>query len=221
MSDDDQLPEVDRRKMQVDRPEIAKVMPADVGGKEYDFVYEPRCRVCTSGDSILMNVNRALAEGYTYMDVLRLVEPFNRNLEKKITYTSIRNHQKRHMPFEASAMREILEERANRAEKDFVEGKTRIVTAAGYAEVMMHKAFDRLINDQEPVTIEQGLKAAQVLESLTANDESQNLAEEMFSKLGRIIDAVKKVSTPDQIRQIMAELESTTPPELEAEIVDE
>lgn len=213
---------IDRRKMKVDRPELADLTPADIGGNEYGFKWESRCRVCTSGDNVLANVNNALAQGYSYRDVLRLVEPFNVTLDekKKITYNSIRNHQKRHMPFDSAAVREVLEKRAEAAGKDFVTGQERIVTAAGYAETMMMKGFDTMMKDGTVISANDGMKAALILDSLTTNEDSKAIAEEMFTKLNRIIEAVKKFVSPDQLQQILADLDNENRM-IEAEIIED
>lgn len=213
---------IDRRKMKVERPELADINSVDIGGRAYDFKWEPRCKVCTAGDDILSNVNRALAQGYSYRDVLRLIEPFNAQLDekKRLSYNSIRNHQKKHMPFDSAAIREILERRAEAAGKDFVNGKERIITAAGYAETMMNKGFETMLKESSEITPNDGLKAALILESLTENGDNRAIAEEMFSKLGKIIEAVKKYVSPDQMTKILKELEKDERV-LEAEVVED
>lgn len=216
---------VDRRRLRSTRPKLEDVLPTTSGGKAWEFVHEPRCRVCSAGDGVLELVNRLLISGLTYSDVLRALESVNHTRPKgrRISYQSIRNHQKKHMPFEAQAYRDILERRAAEAERDFIEGTGSIVTSASYAEVVMRKSFDHLMTNDIPVDVKDGLAAAKLLYAIDAGrvigmDEAQAL-----EQLNRIIEAVRAVCTPEQMTEIAARLETPQAPELETldEVLDE
>lgn len=202
---------VDRRKLRNRAPSLAEVLPVEAGGKAYDFVFEPRCRVCNSGDGILELVNRLLATGMTYRDVERAIEVFNqgRPLNRRITYNSIRTHQKNHMPFEAQAVRDILERRAAEASRDFIDGVGSIVTPVSYAEAVMQRSFETLIDNNLPVDTKDGLAAAKLVHTIDAGLTTGMDEAEAMAQLNRIIEAVRAVVTPEQMVRIGALLESS------------
>lgn len=208
---------VDRRKVRVDRPSLAEILPVEAGGVNYEFKYEPRCRVCNAGDGVLELVNRLLATGATYADVTRAVEVFNRDrpANRQISYNSIRNHQKLHMPFESQAIRQILENRAKQAEKDFINGQGTILNPASYAEVVMQKSFEDIQKGISVVETRDGLAAAKMLHAITAGAESGLEASQALAQLNKIIEAVRAVVTPEQMDQIVQRLESTQSDEME------
>lgn len=210
MAREDGFGKVDRRTIRVDRPTLNDLLPVEAGGNNYDFKYERRCRVCSAGTGVLELVNSLLASGSTYRDVLRALDVFNETKEKsrKISYSSIRNHQKRHMPFEAQAIRDIVERRAEKEQKDFVDGYGTIITPASYAEVMMQKGFESLVSGGAIITPREGLQAARTLHSFTRGEtEGQIDAATAIAQLNRIINAVKRVATGEQIEKIVALLE--------------
>ena len=207
---------VDRRTMRVDRPALKEITPVEVGGKKYEFVSEPRCRVCRD-TGIRQLVDSLLANGYTYQDVTRAVTSLNATLpkNKQLTYASIRVHQKRHMPFEASAIREIIEKRAQEAQKNFIEGEGTILTPAAYAEVMMVKAHIQLMDEDQKVYPSEGLAAAAALHRFVSDEQGSLDAAQAVSQLGKIIDAVRAICSQDQIRQIGIILDGGEVPQIE------
>lgn len=206
---------VDRRKLRNTTVKLEDILPVEAGGKNYEFVFEPRCRVCNSGDGILELVNRLLASGMTYMDVLRAIEVFNqgRPQHRKITYNSIRSHQKNHMPFEAQAIRDIVERRATEAQRDFIDGVGNIVTPVAYAEVVMKRSFENLVDQNLPVDVKDGLAAAKLVHAIDSGITTGMDETEAMAQLARIIEAVRAVVTPEQMTQIAARLESDHPVE--------
>lgn len=200
---------IDKRQYRVDEKRLVDLSPVELGGSDYEFKWEPRCRVCTAGDGILLLVNKSLVEGYTYSDIVRMVEPYNITLphNKRLSYDSIRNHKLRHLPFESAAVREILERRAQRTQKDFIEGQQRVIDAHSYAEVMMTKGFEQLVKDTTVVTPEAGLEAALILSKLEKDESGQASLAEAMSQLSRIIQAVKKHVSPAQMELIVQEVQ--------------
>ena len=215
--DGSDLGKVDRRKLRVDRPSLRELMPVEAGGKNYEFKWEPRCRVCSAGNDVLQLVNSLLANGATYRDVCRAVESLNGTLpkNKQLTYQSIRMHQKMHMPFEAAAIREIIEKRAQDAQKNFIEGEGTILTPAAYAEVMMVKAHMQLMDEDQKVYPSEGLAAAAALHRFVSDEQGSLDAAQAVSQLGKIIEAVRAICSPDQMKMILNILDGGEVPRIE------
>ncbi len=216
MNRDDKHGKVDRRKLRVDRPSLNELMPVESGGKNFEFRLEPRCKVCSKGEDVVRTVNSLLATGSTYRDVLRAIESFNTVYpeSKKITYSSLRTHQKRHMPFEAFAIREIVEKRAQQYQKDFIDGEGTLIAPATYAEVMMQKAFANLSSPDTTVTPFEGLAAARALHGFTKDEEGAIDVAIAMQQLNKIISAVRAEVPPEMWNAILQRLDG------EQEVVD-
>lgn len=199
-----------RQSFRIERPRLPPELDVRVAGKEYQFKFEPRCKVCKAGDEIRTVINKLLVQGLTYQDVFNFVDTsYNKVLEKKdkISYSSIRTHQKLHLPFESAAIREIIERRAQQAQKDFIEGTETLITPATYAEVMMNRAFSSLVSPSAVVDPEAGLAAAKTLHSFIKDEEGTVDAAIALQQLNKIIMAVRTVCTEEQMSQILAILD--------------
>lgn len=206
----DGLKSTDLRKYRPDYgPSNRELLPIAVGGKNYEFKFEPRCKVCKSGTEVLHLVNKLLVSGATYADVERSIEFYNKTLPERsrISYSSIRTHQLNHMPFRASAVRKVIEKRAMETQKDFIAGENSVVDALTYAEVMMNQGFRMMTEDGAIVTPKEGLEAAKAFQQMTKDEQGQMDAALAMSQLNRIINAVKKIVPEEMFQRIIEELD--------------
>lgn len=195
------------RETTKDAPRGKDLLPVELDGRSYEFKYEPRCRVCNAGEQFVEMVNRMLVDGMTYSDIHRLSVAAD-GRPRKVTYDSIRTHAIYHMPMKAAAVRKILEERAKRTQKNFIEGTQNILDEVVYSEVMMKKAFQRLTQDEVSVTPMEGLAAAKALREFISDEEGALDAAAAVSQLNKIINAVKQVVPVAMWQEIVQLLEN-------------
>lgn len=212
-------------RSELDRQVDQTIEELRIAGRLYRFSPEPRCKVCKQEDTGLTSVvNKLLAAGESYKSVLQDIEVFNDELEEKekITYSSIRNHHKKHFATHntaAAVYRRILEKRAADADVDFVEGVRNAVTPLAYLESMMVKGYQAVTEDISNVDPELGMKAAIQLHNLTQDGPDEDIQEIIF-RTNRLIEIVREtvpVTYWDQIVRKIEQEEGTGPAH---EIVD-
>jgi hypothetical protein len=190
------------------------------------FHLEPRCRVCRI-DAVREKVNGMLATGASYAHVVRALADHNANCDRRdqVTIDSVRNHCARHFPVQQVARatyRDILERRAEQNRVDFVNGVATALTPIAYFEIVMNKAFRRLMDDDADVSVDTGLRAAEKLQSvLDKRDQGDDLAE-LRLQLYRIQDAVKAVVPQEMWGDIIEKLDQQQqdPEAIDAETED-
>jgi hypothetical protein len=195
-------------------PDDADLLPVQLNGKNYDFKYEPRCRVCTAGDNTVATVNRLLTQGYTYTQVINSIREANETLPNKITYNSIRTHSQRHLPERSAAIRTIVEERSAQRAADFVEGVTNLITPQILAEAIVKKGFENVVYEGTVITPLEALTAAKVMNDFTKDEQGQMDVTQAFAQLNRIIAAVKAVCPPEMWQEIVVQIQAETPTSL-------
>lgn len=204
---------VDRRKLPKEArgPKLDNILPVTSGGSNYEFKLEPRCKVCQKGTEFLGMCNALLATGASYQDVLRTIDAVNRTYPPKlqVTYSSLRNHQKKHLPYDSYAIREIIEKRAGQQQKDFIAGTGTLLDPASYAEAMMIKGMQSLVHPATLVSPADGLAAAKTLYAITQNEEQDVNAVEAVGQLNRVIGAVRAVVPEEYWKAIVAYLNAT------------
>lgn len=185
------------------------VSQVKINTAEYRFTPEPRCRVCAHPDDLLGPVNRLLVAGLSYRQILDAIIPIMAELPEgeRPTINSIYNHARRHFAVDQAAkaaFRQTLEQRAIEAQVDFVEGATAAVTPLAYLDVVMQAAFQKLTERPHDVSIEQGLKAAEKLATLTKKEEGAESTAELKEKMNRVI-AVVKEAVPKEFWPLIVE----------------
>lgn len=148
------------------------------------LIIEPRCKVCQSPHRHL--VDQLLVSGHSYSEIERQFE------FAKLPRRSISSHADKHLGYEETAIREIIEREALAAQKNFEEGKQRLVTNNAYLEVAKQKAYDALINDDVMVEPKDAVKIIEQLEKLQERNQSVAL-DELRVQLQMFIQAVKEV----------------------------
>lgn len=189
----------------------AELLPVELNGKNYNFKYEPRCRVCTAGPEITSLVNRMLTQGVTYMQIFHKMQTLEEPPPAEITYNSIRTHSQRHLPERAAAIRTIVEERSAQRSIDFVEGTTNLITPQILAEVMVKRGFENIVADSTVVTPVEALAAAKVMSEFAKDEQGQMDVVQAFAQLNRIINAVKQVCPPEMWKEIVLHIQSEAP----------
>lgn len=182
------------------------LLPPENGGVNHDLKYSKNCKVCRNVE-ISNVVNYALATGATYKDTWTQVDPLARAMGIKLTVDNIRSHQKTHMPYEARAIREIQERRAEQYKKDFIEGTQSIIAPATYAETMMIKAYQAMATSKTYPAPKEGLEAAKMLYQINRDEEGALDASQAMIQLDKIIRAVQAVVPESYWTSILEYLE--------------
>jgi len=183
----------------------------DLVGPMDHFHLEPRCRVCRN-DVVRKKVNAMLASGASYAYIVRALGEDDATLDKRdqVTIDSVRNHTARHFPVQnvaRAAYRDILERRAQENALDFVEGVGTAITPMAFYEVVMTKAFHRLVDDRTEVSVETGMRAAEKLQSVLDGREQTDGVAGMRVQFRMISDAVKSTVPQEMWGEIVAKLD--------------
>lgn len=187
-------------------PSPDKLFNETLDGVKYQYQIEPQCRVCRAPDEVHSLVDSLLLYGRTYASIERRIADVMDDWDPldKISYWSIRNHQKRHLNFDAVAVREIAERRAAEAGRTILEGSRGLVTAYGLLELIMQRGWEDLANGTARPTVSEAMTAALSLEKLeTADDREEDSA---WVQLEMLVTAIKENTSPDQRRAIMKQL---------------
>ncbi len=167
----------------------------EVSGKLYQFKPESRCRICRDTE-IKTAVNKMLAAGLTFYDILETLKPYNAQQAKnnQITQNSLYNHRTEHFAIDKAGVavfRTIQEKRAQEYNQDFVEGTGTVINALSYLDTMQAKGYETLVNEQYIVDPVIGMQASVKLHELLAKQEGENEIAELRRKLNLFINAVK------------------------------
>lgn len=188
---------------------------------------EPRCRVC-SNVSMRSTINKMLAYGMTYRDILESVQPINATLPKnrRVSYRSIWSHARTHFRVDQPAQavyRSIVERRAAESDVDIVEGVQTLVNAYSYLETMMVKGFRNLVDDDTTVSPVEGMNAAMKLREVMREDADASGGQmtDLMHQMDRIVSAVRSVVPEEYHAAILAHLDGEGPPGvIDAETTD-
>lgn len=200
-----------RRRFQlqsVTPPDRQELLPVELNGRNYDLIYDPRCRVCRLGPDGVHVVNKMLTEGFTYRDISKQVQILDiPNGPHRLATSQIQSHFEKHLPAKSAAVRTILEHRAAQMQKDFIEGTENLVTPYVYAEVMMQKAFQDMATSSHAISPKDGIEAAKILHQFNKEEASNSDMAEALSQLNKIISAVRDVVPAQMFTQIIDKIQ--------------
>lgn len=172
----------------------------------YNLPDTKRCAVCQGGDYVVGLTNRLLASGATIQDVYETVKPVVESMGKKISYSSIKTHQTKHLPYMKSALRKIVESNALLYQKDMLKGEGTIITPAAFAEAMLAKGMETLQDDSTVVRPTEALRAAEMLTNLKKElvSEDAKIIAEMREQQNLLIAAIQQNTTQEQQEMILS-----------------
>src|SRR4051812_6443636 len=148
-------------------------------------IYEPRCKVCSFPHRRL--VDQMLVSGLTYSEIERQFASM-----KGPKRRSIASHAKEHLGYEEAGLREVLEREALSAQKNFEQGKTRIITKNSYLEVALQKAYDAVISGDITVEPKDAVKIIEMQQKMHEAHYATEL-DELRTQLQFFLQSVKEV----------------------------
>jgi CYTH domain-containing protein len=151
---------------------------------ELPAIHEPRCKVCTS--PYRNAIEKMLVAGGTYSEIARQFE--FAGIERR----SIAGHKEKHLNYEEAGIRQIIERQALMAQKNFEEGKERVITKQAYLQVALQKAYDQLLDNISEIPVKDAVSVIEMLSKM----ESQRYdvqVDELQIQFNAFLQAVKEV----------------------------
>ena len=214
-------------------PTTQELLSEEIDGEIYLYKSSPNCKICTTSDDLKNIIDSLLLFPKTYKEVLRSIEPIQDKLgmegNERINYENIRNHQKRHLPFEKLMVREIVEKRAAEKNRSILDAGERLLTAEAFYEVIVAKGFEGIAQGYDKPTLTQTMYAMDMLTKLEKEGRDDYRPEELVNQLDMILTAIREVLPADMKEALfdkIEELQLGTAPKKkarrlpEAEIID-
>jgi hypothetical protein len=179
--------------------DAASVVTYRLGGQDYPLRAVAGCKVCESPERF--QVEREIAVGRTYASIARGLDP-----ELDLSAANIRSHwEGGHMPFQAEAVRRILEQRAVERSQDIDAGVNAVVDQVALARTVVHRTFERIALGVIEPTVSDGVAAAGLLHRMGVDDPEidQDLWVEAFMVYH---DVARRVMDADQFARFGREL---------------
>jgi hypothetical protein len=222
-------------------PTRTSLVQVRIGGRTYDARRAPGCHVCQH--PARMDIERMLVDGHPYQ---RIATAFS-NVEYQvgtqtkvlpvIGFKSIRQHYlSNHMPVDAKAVRDIVEQRLEELGKHAEDLEERFVDSYAATRIVLAKGVERIAREEIIPSVRETLAAAKLLEEFKLNEtvtaDSDAWQEAMtiyFQQAQEIMPAemwdkfVRGLSVNPQLRALAARLEpgaSQGEEVIEAEIIN-
>jgi hypothetical protein len=139
-----------------DAPSQSVVM-YQLGGRLYPMRSEPRCNTCQS--SYRLEVEKKVLRGYGYTAIANSLPS-----DAGLSVSSIRAHFRNgHLPLDETVKRAAVEARASELGLDLEAHEQSLVDHITFAKVGVQKAFERVMNGDEEVTVSDGIALANLL----------------------------------------------------------
>lgn len=191
-------------------PSSEELLTEEIDGQLYSYKREWRCMVCSAPDDVRKLIDTLLVYPKGYTETLELVTPL---LEargvpehKRPSWKSIRNHQKRHLPFDKLAVREIAERRASERGIAILQGKDRLLTAEAVLELIVQRGWESLVNRTQIPKVAEVITAATKLRDLETEAAGSITIEELMMQTQLLIKAVRENVPPDMWDNIVADI---------------
>ena len=147
----------------------------------------------------------------SYKEVLQAIEPIQDKLgiegKERINYENIRNHQKRHLPFEKRMVREIIEKRAREKNRSILDAGERLLTAEAFYEIIVAKGFEGIALGYDKPTLTQTMHAMDMLSKLEKEGKDDYRPEDLLNQLDLILTAIREVVPPAMREEIFNKIE--------------
>jgi hypothetical protein len=212
-------------------PPIEELLGEEIDGELFLYEGSQTCKICTSDQDLKSLVDTLLLFPKSYADVLRSIEPMQNSLgltgRNRINYENIRNHQKKHLPFDKMAVRDIVERRAGGGGKKILSSDGHLLTPEAFYEVVVIKGFEDVVSGVTRPTLTQTMLAMDMLKKLDEKTDNQYKPEVLVNQLNTIIMAIREVLPAewreklfDKISQLSDEADRVPSPKELAEAQD-
>jgi hypothetical protein len=201
-------------------PKSDSLIHETLDGEEYRYKPERRCRVCSAGEASKNLKNGTLVKNIvdemtlypkTLAEIHRIIEPMMEEWpsELRISYKSIRTHQKKHLPFDKVAARAMVEKWAQQQGISVIDAAGRmLLTEEAWLELTAEKGWQRLVHgDIEPSWVETQ-KAFERISDLKRQAEGEYSTVTILAQVNAIIEAVREVVPQEMYAAIIEKIEN-------------
>jgi hypothetical protein len=177
-------------------PSIDELLEEEIDGVVYVSPKERRCHVCMAGKLELPNAARVaslidslLIRGATYKAITRAVAPLMESWpdENRISYWSIRNHQRRHLSVDEIVVREIIERRAKEQRRRILDGSVPLLTSAAVLDIIIQRGLSRILSGYELPKTSDVLRATEMLMKLERDAAAGGDINELLDIIGEVL----------------------------------
>lgn len=187
-----------------------------IGNKTYDAHHSPMCLTCNH--PARMNIEERILQNYSYKAIVReFSEVEHRDAHGNVTvlprigYNSLRNHfEKGHMPLHTAALRSLSEQRATQIGSKYEDALGKFVDHYTFAEAVVSKGHERLVNGEIEPDIKETLAAAKFMKEVQ-DGQSANLDEEAWSQAMAVYFEVAQQMMPPEMWERFAQQLSVNP----------
>jgi len=208
------------KRLPTTAPTTKDLLSEKIDGEVYSYRLIPQCRVCKAPDSIRNMIDSLLLFPKSYKEVLRHIRPLEEQLGVEeahlISYDSIRNHQRSHLPMDKIAVREIVERRAREKGKSVLESDERILTAEAIYELVAQRGWEDIVAGRVRPTLNQTMFAVKQLSDLDDKTGDSFKPEALLGQLNAIVSAMKEVLPQEWLDKVLARIN-----QIELEYVEE
>lgn len=208
-------------------PRIDELLTEEIDGEVYEYRRSPQCRVCNADKDVKNLIDSCLLHPMTYRDTLRMATPLMDAKgippDERPSYMGIRNHQKRHLPFDKLALREMVERRAAAKGKQIVDGSDRLLTTEALFEAVVQKGWADLAAGRLRPSLAETMAAAMRLETMEKDAEGGVEVQSLMAQLHIITSVIQEVvpeemwaTIVERVEQARAEFYGQPPQELES-----
>lgn len=132
-----------------------------IGGKQYPYRIEPKCRVCTLDPEkgFRFEIEQHILNGLGPRTIARSL-PSDLEISERNISDHVHNG---HMPLEQSIKRVLVEDSYEQLGKSLADAEHTLVTWLGFARAGLQQAFERLSNGQMNIGASEAIQLAQML----------------------------------------------------------
>jgi hypothetical protein len=192
-------------------PSTQELLSEEIDGEIYLYKHSSQCKVCNTSDDLKNIIDSLLLFPKSYKEVLLAIQPLQDKLgiegSERINYENIRNHQKRHLPFEKQVVRDIVERRAKEKNLSILDTSDRLLTAEAFYEVIVAKGWEDLASGYNRPTLTQTMAAMEMLQKLEQQGQEDYRPEELINQLDMILMAIREVLPVDMKEKLFQRIE--------------
>jgi len=207
---------MDRRKREYKdlvkmTPTTEDLLSEEIDGELYLYKRSGQCKICNTSDDLRSIIDSLLLFPKSYKEVLRAIQPIQEKLGipegERITYENIRNHQKKHLPFEKALVRDVVERRAREKNISILNAGERLLTAEAFYEIIVAKGWEEIAMGYSKPTLTQTMHAMEMLRAIEKEDDQDYRPEELIQQLDLILQAIREVMPTAMQEQLFLKLE--------------
>lgn len=192
-------------------PTTQELLSEEIDGEIYLYKYSPQCKICNTSEDLRNIIDSLLLFPKTYKEVLQAIQSLQDKLgvegDDRINYENIRNHQKRHLPFDKAMVRDTVERRAREKNRSILDTSERLLTAEAFYEVIVAKGWEEIAKGHTQPTLNQTMEAMERLQKLEKEGQEDYRPEELINQLDIILMAVREVLPPDMKEALFRKIE--------------